>query len=55
MAMVPPSSVSGWYFAHPEARYFNVGKIAKDQVVDYAKRKDISLGEMEKWLSANLF
>jgi 5-methyltetrahydrofolate--homocysteine methyltransferase len=55
MAMIPPSSVSGWYFAHPEARYFNVGKIGKDQVVDYAKRKDVSLGEMEKWLSANLF
>ena len=55
MAMIPPSSVSGWYFAHPEARYFNVGKIGKDQVVDYAKRKDVSLGDMEKWLSANLF
>lgn len=55
MAMIPPSSVSGWYFAHPEARYFNVGKIGKDQLEDYAKRKDVSLGEMEKWLSANLF
>ena len=55
MAMVPPSSVSGWYFSHPEARYFNVGKIGKDQVEDYARRKDISLSEMEKWLSANLF
>jgi len=55
MAMVPPSSVSGWYFSHPESRYFNVGKIGKDQVEDYAKRKDISLSEMEKWLSANLF
>lgn len=54
MAMVPPSSVSGWYFAHPEARYFNVGKIGRDQLEDYAKRKDISLNEMEKWLSANL-
>lgn len=53
--MIPPSSVSGWYFAHPEARYFNVGKIGKDQLEDYAKRKDVSLGEMEKWLSANLF
>ena len=55
MAMVPPSSVSGWYFAHPEARYFNVGKIGRDQLEDYAHRKDVSLTEMEKWLSANLF
>ncbi len=55
MAMVPPSSVSGWYFAHPEARYFNVGRIGKDQVEDYARRKDVSVSEMEKWLSANLF
>jgi 5-methyltetrahydrofolate--homocysteine methyltransferase len=55
MAMVPPSSVSGWYFAHPESKYFNVGKIGRDQLEDYAKRKDISLNEMEKWLSANLF
>jgi 5-methyltetrahydrofolate--homocysteine methyltransferase len=55
MAMIPPSSVSGWYFAHPESRYFNVGKIGRDQLEDYAKRKDMSLNEMEKWLSANLF
>ncbi len=55
MAMVPPSSVSGWYFAHPEARYFNVGRIGRDQLEDYARRKDVSLTEMEKWLSANLF
>jgi 5-methyltetrahydrofolate--homocysteine methyltransferase len=55
MAMVPPSSVSGWYFSHPESRYFNVGKIGRDQLEDYAKRKDVSLSEMEKWLSANLF
>ncbi|MCM2349971.1 MAG: methionine synthase [Bacteriovoracaceae bacterium] len=55
MAMVPPSSVSGWYFAHPESRYFNVGKIGRDQLEDYARRKDVSLNEMEKWLSANLF
>jgi len=54
MAMIPPSSVSGWYFAHPESRYFNVGKIGRDQLEDYAKRKDISLNEMERWLSANL-
>ena len=55
MAMTPPSSVSGWYFASPESRYFNVGKIGKDQVEDYAKRCDMSVTEMEKWLSANLF
>lgn len=54
MAMVPPSSVSGWYFSHPESRYFNVGKIGRDQLEDYARRKDISVSEMEKWLSANL-
>ena len=54
MAMVPPSSVSGWYFSHPESRYFNVGKIGRDQLEDYAKRKDMPLNEMEKWLSANL-
>jgi 5-methyltetrahydrofolate--homocysteine methyltransferase len=55
MAMVPGSSVSGWYFAHPESRYFNVGKIGRDQLEDYARRKDASVSEMEKWLSANLF
>jgi 5-methyltetrahydrofolate--homocysteine methyltransferase len=55
MAMTPPSSVSGWYFAHPEARYFNVGRIGRDQLEDYAKRKDMSINEMERWLSANLF
>lgn len=54
MAMIPPSSVSGWYFSHPESRYFNVGRIGRDQLQDYAKRKDVSLTEMEKWLSANL-
>lgn len=54
MAMVPPSSVSGWYFSHPESRYFNVGKIGRDQLEDYARRKDIPLNVMEKWLSANL-
>lgn len=54
MAMTPPSSVSGWYFANPESRYFNVGRIGRDQLEDYAKRKDVPLIEMEKWLSANL-
>tara|TARA_Y100000768_G_scaffold388083_2_gene382043 strand:- start:11536 stop:15111 length:3576 start_codon:yes stop_codon:yes gene_type:complete len=49
-AMLPASSVSGWYFAHPEAKYFNVGKVEKDQVLDYAKRKDLSVEACEKWL-----
>ncbi len=49
-AMTPPASVSGLYFSHPESLYFGVGKINKDQVADYAKRKNISLGEAGKWL-----
>ncbi len=53
-AMHPGASVSGLYFAHPEARYFAVGKIARDQVEDYARRKNESLGEIEKWLGPNL-
>lgn len=50
-AMYPASSVSGWYFAHPDSRYFALGKIAKDQVEDYAARKGMSVEEAEKWLS----
>ncbi|MBS1601398.1 MAG: methionine synthase [Bacteroidetes bacterium] len=50
LAMYPASSVSGWYLAHPESKYFGVGKIEKDQVVDYASRKGMSLEEAEKWL-----
>jgi len=53
-AMFPPSSVSGLYFAHPEARYFPVGRINRDQVEDYAARKKISVQECEKWLQSNL-
>jgi 5-methyltetrahydrofolate--homocysteine methyltransferase len=49
-AMHPAASVSGWYFAHPEAKYFGIGKIGKDQVEDLAKRKNISFEEMERWL-----
>lgn len=49
-AMWPASSVSGWYFAHPESRYFGVGKIARDQVLDYAARKGMPLEEAERWL-----
>ena len=50
-AMYPASSVSGWYFAHPDSKYFALGKIAKDQVEDYAVRKEMPLEEVEKWLS----
>ncbi len=53
-AMYPAASVSGLYFAHPEARYFAVGKIGKDQAGDYARRKGGDLGDVERWLSANL-
>jgi 5-methyltetrahydrofolate--homocysteine methyltransferase len=50
-AMYPTAAVSGWYFAHPEARYFGLGKIKSDQVIDYAKRKGMSVEECEKWLA----
>ncbi|MBU1009895.1 MAG: methionine synthase [Bacteroidetes bacterium] len=53
-AMYPPASVSGFYFAHPDAQYFNVGKIGKDQLLDYATRKGVEPGEMERLLNANL-
>ncbi len=53
-AMTPPSSVSGWYFAHPDARYFGLGRIGRDQVEDYARRKGWSLAEAERWLAPNL-
>ncbi|WP_431688914.1 methionine synthase [Hahella sp. NBU794] len=53
-AMYPAASVSGWYFSHPEARYFAVGKIQRDQVEDYAARKGMTLQEAERWLSPNL-
>jgi 5-methyltetrahydrofolate--homocysteine methyltransferase len=51
LAMHPAASVSGLYFSHPEAKYFNVGKISKDQVLDYHRRKGISIEEIERWLS----
>jgi 5-methyltetrahydrofolate--homocysteine methyltransferase len=54
LAMYPASSVSGWYFAHPEARYFNVAKIGRDQVEDYARRKGMEVAEVERWLSPYL-
>jgi 5-methyltetrahydrofolate--homocysteine methyltransferase len=53
-AMTPPASVSGLYLAHPEARYFSVGKVDRDQVADYARRKGMSMAECEKWLGPTL-
>jgi 5-methyltetrahydrofolate--homocysteine methyltransferase len=53
-AMWPGSSVSGLYFAHPESRYFSLGKIDRDQVADYSKRKGMSMAEIERWLGQNL-
>ena len=50
-AMYPAASISGWYFSHPEARYFGLGQIGKDQVEDYAERKGMSIAEVEKWLA----
>jgi 5-methyltetrahydrofolate--homocysteine methyltransferase len=52
--MWPGSSVSGLYFAHPESRYFSLGKIDRDQVEDYHVRKNMSVAEIERWLSPNL-
>ena len=53
-AMTPAASVSGIYFAHPEARYFTIGRLGRDQVRDYARRSNESLAEMERWLSPSL-
>lgn len=54
LAMYPASSVSGLYFSHPESKYFSVGRIDKDQVLDYQKRKGMDLGLVERWLAPNL-
>ena len=54
LAMWPASSVSGWYFSHPESRYFGVGKIGKDQISDYASRRGIEVQVAEKWLATSL-
>ncbi|NDE00726.1 MAG: methionine synthase, partial [Gammaproteobacteria bacterium] len=53
-AMYPTAAVSGWYIAHPEARYFAIGKVDRDQVEDYARRKGVTLAEAERWLGPNL-
>jgi 5-methyltetrahydrofolate--homocysteine methyltransferase len=54
MAMWPGAAVSGWYFSHPDSQYFVVGRLARDQVADYAERKGWTLTEAERWLSPNL-
>ena len=53
-AMWPASSVSGWYFSHPDAIYFGLGKIGRDQVEEYAHRKGMDVGAVERWLAPNL-
>ena len=54
LAMWPAASVSGYYFGNPEAKYFGLGKITEDQLIDYSKRRDISIEEAQKWLNPNL-
>jgi 5-methyltetrahydrofolate--homocysteine methyltransferase len=54
LAMFPAASVSGYYFAHPQARYFGLGKIKEDQIIDYARRKDTELINARKWLAPNI-
>ena len=53
-AMLPTASVSGLYFSHPEARYFGTGKLGRDQVEDYARRKGMKTAEAERWLASVL-
>jgi len=53
-AMMPAASVSGLYFSHPKAQYFGVGRVERDQVAAYARRKGVELRFMERWLSPNL-
>ena len=52
--MTPAASVSGIYLAHPQSRYFSVGRIGRDQVADYAARKGMAVAEVERWLAPNL-
>ena len=52
--MWPAAAVSGWYFSHPDSRYYALGKIDREQVADYAERKGMSLEEAERWLAPNL-
>jgi len=52
--MLPTAAVSGYYFSHPQSRYFVVGRVSKEQVEDYARRKGVPLRQAERWLAANL-
>ncbi|MNL44145.1 Methionine synthase [compost metagenome] len=54
LAMYPTAAVSGFYFSHPESKYFGLGKIQKDQVEDYATRKKMTVAEVERWMAPNL-
>ena len=53
-AMTPAASVSGVYFSHPDAKYFSVGRIGRDQLEDYARRKGMTIEDAERWLAPNL-
>jgi 5-methyltetrahydrofolate--homocysteine methyltransferase len=53
-AMYPAAAVSGFYFSHPESQYFAVGKVGRDQIEDYARRKGMPVAEAERWLAPNL-
>ena len=52
--MTPAASVSGLIFAHPESKYFTVGRIGRDQILDYARRRGVPMAEVERWLRPNL-
>ena len=52
--MWPAAAVSGFYFSHPDARYFGIGRVGRDQVADYAARSGLAMAEMETWLAPNL-
>jgi 5-methyltetrahydrofolate--homocysteine methyltransferase len=52
--MLPAASVSGLYLSHPDARYFNIGRIGRDQLEDYARRKAVSVEQAERWLASHL-
>ena len=54
LAMSPAAAVSGWYFAHPRSKYFGVGRVGRDQVIDMARRKGLEANDMERWLGSNL-
>jgi len=53
-SMYPAAAVSGWYYSHPDSQYFVVGRLGKEQVEDYARRKGWTLAEAERWLASNL-